>query len=133
MSKAAANTIYRAYKQGELTLPKGFANTMYKVAGMSEYELRHCYSIKNAYSVAHRVWKAALYIWHEGRYDLAQAIIDGKDVNQVVVTKVIREFEVTQDVLDNPEAYGLDELEVLFYDLGETYTEEEDTIEYVIK
>lgn len=131
-TKKQANTIYRAYKQGELTLPKGFASKMYKVVGMDWYELRHCYDIDGASSVAHRTAVAASYIW-DGRIDLAQAVIDGKTVDEVVVTETISEFEVTQDVLDNPEAYGIGKLEIMFYSLGSTYTKEEDHIEYVVR
>lgn len=132
ITRKQANTIYRAYKQGGLTLPKGFASKMYKVVGMDWYELRHCYDIEGASSIAHMTAMAAIYIW-EGRTDLAQAIMDGKDVELVRTTEVVREFEVTQDVLDNPEAYGIDEFEVMFYELGMTYTVEEEHEEYVIR
>jgi len=131
-TKKQANTIYRAYKQGQLTLPKGFANKMYKVVGMSDYELRHCYEIKGASSISHMTTVAAWYIW-DGRTDLAQAIIDGKTVEETTVTEVVREFEVTQDVLDNPEAYGIGEIEAMFYELGDTYRDERNYIEYVIR
>lgn len=132
-SRAQANTIYRAYKQNQLVLPKGFANKMYKVAGMSDYELRHCqaYEVKNAFHIATVTTLAAQYIW-DNRIDLAQALIDGKYVERITVTEIVREFEVTQDVIDNPEKYGIDELEILFYEVGDMYTEERHHFEYVV-
>lgn len=130
-TKAQANTIYRAYKRGELTLPKDFANKMYKTAGMSDYALRHCREFDGAYRTAIATEIAAKFIW-DGRNDLAQAVVNGREVEEVTVTETIREFEVTQDVLDNPEDYGMDEMESWIYEVGDIYTEECNHIEYVI-
>lgn len=134
-----ANAIYRAYKNGHVNVSKHFISAMYKMVGLSDYAARH--ESEFAQNVARKAGTAALYILdHDGSvadeergYELAQAVIDGKQVEQVKRTVVEREFEVTQDVLDNPEAYGIGEFEVLFYGLGDTYTEENTYIDYEIR
>ena len=138
ITRRIANTIYRAYKQGDITIDKRFANAMYKVVGMDDYALRHVSQYMQ--NVEYRAGLAFMYIVddfsikdEDRRYQLAQAVIDGKRVEQVTTNRVIRELEVTQDVYDNPEQYGIDPFAILFYNVGETFTEEENVLEYVIR
>lgn len=138
ITRRTANTIYRAYKQGQLDITKKFANAMYKVVGMDDYALRHVSQYMR--DVEYKAGLAFLYIVddfgikdEDRRYELAQAVIDGKSVEQVVTTHIIREVEITQDVYDNPEKYDIDPIAVLFYNVGETFVEEENVLEYVIK
>ena len=138
ITKSQANAIYRAYKNDRLNVTKKFINAMYKVVKMDSYAVSHGSDFIKM--VAQRAGYAGLLLMdcdnsglsYDRLCELAQAVIDGKKVEKVTISEVTREFEVTQDVLDNPEAYGLDELEVLFYELGDMYTEGTDHIDYAI-
>ena len=138
ITKAEANAIYRAYKNDRLNVTKKFINAMYKIVGLDSYTISHESDYRKM--VAQRAGYAGLLLMdcdnsglgYDRLCELAQAVIDGKKVEAVTISEVTRELEVTQDVLDNPEAYGLDELDIFFYELGDVYTEEVSRIDYVI-
>ena len=138
ITKSEANAIYRAYKNDRLNVTKKFINAMYKIVGMDSYTMGHESDYRKM--VAYRAGYAGLLLMdydnsglsYDRLCELAQAVIDGKKVEKVTISEVTREFEVTQDVLDNPEAYGLDELEIFFYELGDVYTEETRHIDYIV-
>lgn len=138
VTKSEANAIYRAYKNNRLNVTKKFINAMYRIVKMDSYTVGH--ESKFIQMVAHRAGYAGLLLLdyedsglsYDRLCELAQAVIDGKKVEKGTISEVIREFEVTQDVLDNPEAYGIGEVEIFFYELGDMYTEETSRIDYVI-
>ena len=104
-SRKQCNVIYKNFKNGNITLPKGFAHWMYETAEMSAYAIEHTYGPnfredwEEIYHVIDATKEACSYIC-EGRIDLAQAVIDGKKVETAEVVDNVIRHTVTQEDLD---------------------------------
>lgn len=131
-TKKQAGVIYSNIKRGNLTVPKGFVKAMYDMVGhWNDYAFRHESDFNQ--KVCHQVNRILDFIF-EGRYDLCQYIIDGYYVSTVYTDRVIDTITVTQDVMDNPEKYGIEDLFFDWcYEVGDTYEVTETIQEYVVE
>ena len=132
-TKKQAGVIYGAIKRGNLTAPKGFIKAMYDMVGnnWNHYALRHESEFNQKV-----FWQtqSILDFIFDKRYDLCQYIIDGYSVETEQLDRVISSTTVTQDMLDNPESYGIDDMFFDFmYEVGDTYEVTEPYFMYVVK
>lgn len=131
-TKKQAGVIYSAIKRGDINVPKGWTKAMYDMVGYwNDYALRHESAMNQ--KVWYQVYRILDFIFDK-RYDLCQYIIDGYSVETEQLDRVISSMTVTQDMLDNPESYGIEEFGFqLFWEVGDTYEVTEPYFEYVIK
>lgn len=106
LTRKQANVIYATYKRGDIAMSKAQANEMYDAVGDTENE------------GAYAFYKQVLDFIFKKRLDLAQALLDGK---QVRYDDGYEEVAITQDMLDNPEKYGIDDVFFELYEVGDMY------------
>ena len=119
-TRKQAGCIYAAYKRGDLRMTRKQVNHMYNVVGDTEAE-SDC-----------EFYSQILSFIFDKRLDLAQAMLDGKNVH-MVEHEIKADILVTQDVMDNPSKYGLGWGDLIFYEVGDRYEEViEVTTEWVV-
>ena len=87
ITKKQAGIIYKNIKNGNITVPKGFAKAMYDGVALSDFQLGKAST--NIKDVSEKCFKAIDFICN-GQIELAQAIIDGHEVTQVKVVDGIK-------------------------------------------
>ena len=107
LTKKQANVVYAAYKRGEVSMDEATINRMYGMVGVAGESFGHfsqaCDHIIN------------------GRLEMAQAELDGKDTREVCVMVEVRKVVVTEE----------NEEEWPFSEIGDV--EEEEIYEWVWK
>lgn len=108
LTRKQAGIVYAATKRGDITMTKRAIGMMYDAVGCPYADLRD-----DLRAVAVRADRAIGHLF-EGRNDIAQAILDGRDVERRPHVLGHVHFEVTEDNLEE-----VQERDNLFAEVGD--------------